>query len=256
MAGKKIALITGALGGIGLASAKRMTTMDMKVILSDIQAESEGQNAVNQIIAAGGQAQYIKADVSDRAEVDSMMDRIYSEHGCLDICFSNAGVVTNTAFLEVTEAQWDFVLGVNLKGAFNMGQSAARRMVEQKTRGKIVFTGSFVQDVPHAFNSHYCASKGGLVMLAKTMALELAQHGITVNLIAPGVVDGGLSKQEMLEKPHLRPIYAKSVPLGTMQSPDQVADVVEFLVSNQSDYLTGTTVRADGGCSLFKFGME
>ena len=250
-----IALVTGAVGDIGRASAVRLAQAGMTVVINDILEESAGQGVVDEIVSNGGKAEYIRADVSNRCEVNAMFDRVLDQFGGLDVCFSNAGVVTNVAFLEVTEDQWDFVLGVNLKGGFHVGQEAARRMVATKTRGKIIFTGSFVQDVPHAFNSNYCASKGGLLMLAKTMALELAPYGITVNLVAPGIVDGGLSKQEMTEKPHLRPIYAKSVPLGSMQTPDQIADVVEFLTSERAAYLTGTSILTDGGCSLFKFGV-
>ena len=250
-----VALVTGAVGDIGRASAIRLAKAGMTVVVNDILEESAGRAVVDEIASAGGKAEYIRADVSNRSEVNAMFDRVLNDFGGLDVCYSNAGVVTNVSFLELTEDQWDFVLGVNLKGGFHVGQEAARRMVASQTKGKIIFTGSFVQDVPHAFNSNYCASKGGLLMLAKTMALELAPYGITVNLVAPGIVDGGLSKQEMTEKPHLRPIYAKAVPLGSMQTPDQVAEVVEFLASEKADYLTGTTILTDGGCSLFKFGV-
>ena len=256
---RKTALVTGGLGDIGLACAKRLAAGGMNVVLNDIRDPSEGNRAADQIWESGGHARYLRADVANRGQVESMMDRLFVEFGGLDLCLSNAGIVTNTAFLELTDAQWTSVLSVNLTGGFNVGQSAARRMIAQKNlgkvNGKIIFTGSFAQDVPHAFHAHYCASKGGLLMLAKTMVLELAPHGITVNLVAPGFVDGGLGRQSLTEKPHLRPHYANAVPLGELQTPQQVADVVEFLASDKADYLTGTTIRCDGGCSLFNFGM-
>lgn len=252
---QRCALVTGGVGDIGLACARRLAANGMSVVICDIADESTGRRIAHEMSSTGGSAVYRKVDVTQRPAVEQLFDWIGETYGRLDVCFSNAGVVTNTKFLDITEEQWNFVIGVNLTGSFHVGQTAARFMVDRKIAGKIIFTGSFVQEVPHAFNAHYCASKGGLAMLAKTMALELSSHRITVNLVAPGIVDGGLSKQEMTEKPHLRPIYARSVPLGHMQSPEEVADVVEFLASDKASYLTGTTILTDGGCSLFKYGM-
>lgn len=251
----KVSLITGACGDIGKACAMRLAKMGAKVVINDIREESEGSSVVDEIVKNGGQSIYLRCDVSHPEEVQQMIGTVVKEFGRIDICHANAGIVEDKAFLQLTPEIWRHHIDVNLSGAFYVTHAAARLMVEQRIRGKIIFTGSFVQEVPHGLIAPYCASKGGMKMLAKTMALELAQYGITVNLIAPGIVDGGVSAKEMKEDPSLRPVFKSLVPLGELQTVEQVADAVAFLSSPDSDYMTGTTLLVDGGCSLFKFGI-
>ncbi len=251
----KVVLITGGCGDIGKACAIRLASMGATMVVNDIREEAEGTAIAEEIAGHGGQCIYVKCDVSQPSEVKQMFKTILEAFGRIDICNPNAGIVQDVPFLDLTPQIWRRHIDINLSGAFYVALAAARIMVEQKTQGKIIFTGSFVQEVPEARIAPYCASKGGMKMLAKTMALELAQYGITVNLIAPGIVDAGLSAQEMRDDPALRPTYKSLVPLGELQTLEQVADAFAFLASPGSDYMTGATLLMDGGCSLFKFGL-
>jgi NAD(P)-dependent dehydrogenase (short-subunit alcohol dehydrogenase family) len=139
---------------------------------------------------------------------------------------------------------------VNLNGYFHVCQLVSRRWIADKSKGRFIFTGSWVQEVPYELIAPYCVSKAGVWMLARCAALELAPHGITVNVVAPGIVDAGLSAQEMRDNPALREEFNRIIPRGRLQTADDVAAVMGFLASPAADYLTGTSVLCDGGCMV------
>lgn len=243
--GKRVGLITGGVGDLGYASAVKMAAMGLDVVLVDIKENAERVEALR---ANGTKVLYVQADVTSRAEVQRAVQAAWDEFGRLDVCMCNAGISMNVPFLEYTVDQWNQHMDVNLNGYFHVTQEVAKRWVDDGTKGKIIFTGSWVQDVPYKLIAPYCVSKAGVWMLARCAALELAPHGITVNAIAPGIVEAGLTARELRDFPEFREEFMSLIPLGRIQQAEDVADVVGFLVSDASNYLTGTTITCDGGC--------
>ena len=243
--GKRVGLITGGVGDLGYASAVKMAAMGLDVALVDIKENAERVEALR---ADGTRVLYVRADVSSRAEVQRAVQSAWDEFGRLDVCMCNAGISMNVPFLEYTVEQWNQHMDVNLNGYFHVTQEVAKRWVDSGAKGKIIFTGSWVQDIPYKLIAPYCVSKAGVWMLARCAALELAPHGITVNAIAPGIVEAGLTARELRDFPEFREEFMSLIPLGRIQQAEDVADVVGFLVSEASDYLTGTTITCDGGC--------
>ena len=243
--GKRVGLVTGGVGDLGYASATKMVEMGLDVALIDIKEDDQRVSALRR---AGARVQYLHADVSSRAEVSEAVRAVWDEFGRLDVCMCNAGISMNVPFLEYTVEQWNQHMAVNLDGYFHVTQEVAKRWVDTGSKGKIIFTGSWVQDVPYKLIAPYCVSKAGVWMLARCAALELAPHGITVNAIAPGIVEAGLTARELRDFPEFRKEFMSLIPLGKIQQAEDVADVVGFLVSDASNYLTGTTITCDGGC--------
>jgi NAD(P)-dependent dehydrogenase (short-subunit alcohol dehydrogenase family) len=247
----QVAYVTGACGDIGGAICLALACAGAKVVLNDIVKEHSAQALLDEIRNRGEEAIYCSADNSDPAAVRSLFESGQKAFGPPDICIGNAAIVESTPFLSLSSESWTRQLSVNLTGCFHFGQIAAQRMIDAGRKGRIIFTSSWVQDVPWENLTAYCAGKSGLKMLAKCMALELGRHGITVNLIAPGFVDGGLSGRLFKEQPGLREAATALVPLGYIMSPALVADAVMLLCSPGAGYMTGSTLLVDGGNSLF-----
>lgn len=243
------AAITGGAGDIGSAMGRELAGRGVSVTLVDNKTSEEARPWVEWAAGTGGEVEYIRADVRDREALDGALSRVEP----LDVAIGNAGIVDSAGFLQVTGEQWKRHLDVNLTGCFNLGQSAARLMVERGTEGKIIFTGSWVQDVPWPEISAYSASKAGLRMLARSMARELASHGIRVNVVAPGIVRAGLAKRQMDTEPQYARRVGHVIPLKEPQTAEGVAGATAFLSSRAADYMTGSVLLIDGGCSLFQF---
>jgi NAD(P)-dependent dehydrogenase (short-subunit alcohol dehydrogenase family) len=244
-------VLTGGAGDIGVATCAELLQRGARVTLIDRKSEQEAEPWLARIGASASVA-YRQADVRDRSAVEEALGAVDP----LDVAIGNAAVVESAPFLEITAEQWKTQLDVNLTGCFNLGQATARLMVERGTRGRIIFTGSWVQDVPWPEIAAYSASKAGLRMLARSMARELAPHGILVNVLAPGIVDAGLARRQLEAEPQYARRVAKAIPLGKLQTAEQVARAMTFLCSPDSDYITGAVLLADGGCSLFQFDDE
>lgn len=241
----KVAIVTGAAAGIGLACAKRFASEGAKVVLADVNVE-KGEQAVEEIQAGGGDALFVKCDVGDKAEVDALIDSAVAAFGRLDCTVANAGIVHAADFLDLDEADFDRVIRVNLKGVFLTGQAAARQMVRQGTPGTIVNMSSVnaVMAIPSI--TPYVVAKGGVNQLTKVMALALADKGIRVNAIGPGSIATELA-QAVLGDPEKRRGALCRTPLGRFGEPDEVASVAVFLASEDSSYITGQTIYPDGG---------
>ena len=242
---RRVGLVTGGVGDLGYASAKKMVEMGLDIVLMDIREDNQRVEALRE---RGARVLFLQADVSDRGAVQTALERVWAEFGRLDVCMCNAGISMNVPFLEYTVEEWNQHMDVNLNSYFHVTQEVAKRWVAADDKGKIIFTGSWVQDVPYKLIAPYCVSKAGVWMLARCAALELAPHGITVNAIAPGIVEAGLTARELKDFPEFREEFMSLIPLGRIQQAEDVADVVGFLVSEASDYLTGTTITCDGGC--------
>lgn len=239
-------VVTGGAGDIGAAMAAELTRRGARVTAVDRKPPAEAEPWLRRA-SVHGEVGYLRADVRDHGEVDAALRTVDP----LDFAIANAGIVDSAPFLEITGEQWRQHLDVNLTGCFNLGQAAARLMVERDAPGRILFTGSWVGEVPWPEIAAYSASKAGIAMLARSMAKELAPYGIRVNVVAPGIVAAGMAGRQFETEPQYARRASRAIPLGHPQTPEQVARVTAFLCSEDADYLTGTTLLADGGCSLF-----
>ncbi|MBS1810309.1 MAG: glucose 1-dehydrogenase [Acidobacteria bacterium] len=243
----KVALVTGASSGIGKGIAIRFAAEGARVIIN-YRPNSPHDKAAAQALASSlaDRAIAVAADVSQRIEVEQMMDAALAAFGRLDIAVCNAGICPEQPFLETTDDHWNQVLGVNLYGAFVVSQLAARQMVRQGEGGKIIFTSSVHEDIPYPRYTAYCASKGGLRLMMRNIALELAPHKINVNNIAPGAIATPMN-QTVLDDPEEMEKALREIPWGRFGQPEEIAAVATFLASDDASYVTGSTYFVDGG---------
>ncbi|PIP18573.1 MAG: hypothetical protein COX42_00070 [Parcubacteria group bacterium CG23_combo_of_CG06-09_8_20_14_all_35_6] len=243
----KVALVTGARRGMGKADALILAKQGAKVAVTDIDLE-ECKQVVEEIKKAGGEAMAFKMNVSDKAEVDKVFDEVIKKWGRLDILVNNAGVFLPKMALDMTETDWDKTLDINLKGQFLCAQRAAKEMAKNKW-GRIINIASIASGqvgCGYSGGAHYSASKGGIIGMSETLALELGRLGITVNVIGPGTVDTPMIQGIKDSKEAMAAISAR-VPLGRVGRPEEIAALVVFLASEESSYITGATIFVDGG---------
>lgn len=253
----KTAIVTGAALGIGQAIARRLAEAGATVVIADVNIEA-AQATAAAIVERGGQALALRADASSAADAQSTVRQAAERFGHLDILVNNAGIFPFTPVLELTEAQWDRVLDLNLKGAFFFAQAAARQMVAQGTgRGGAIVNVASVDGLhPTGYLAHYDASKAGLIMVTKSLAKELGPHGIRVNAIAPGgiqtpgVAAAAASVPQQEAGGEQATDAMTHIPLGRIGQPDEIATVALFLASPAASYMTGSVVVADGGYLL------
>jgi NAD(P)-dependent dehydrogenase (short-subunit alcohol dehydrogenase family) len=243
----KVAIITGAKQGMGRADAILFAQNGAKVVVADISQE-ECQQVVDEIEKNGGEALAVKCDVTSQKEIEELVNKTVEKFGRVDILVNNAGICQFKPFLELTEEEWQRTLDINLKGYFLCAKACAKEMAKQKS-GVIVNIASIVMGQigkGMAGLAHYSASKGGIAALTKTMAVELAQHNIRVNTIAPGAIDTPMAASAKSDQKVLEQTLAM-IPLGRMGKPEEIASTVLFLSSDASSYITGSIVVVDGG---------
>ena len=241
----RVALVTGAQQGIGRAIALAFAQEGADVLVNYLDDRAAAEQVAEQARKAGVRAVVAQADVSRVDEGQALVTRAVHELGGLDILVNNAGVYPRSPFLELSEREWDWVLDVNLKGSCFCAQAAARAMIAGgRRRGSIInLSSSSVRGQPRGV--HYTASKGGVITMTRSIALELAPHGIRVNAIAPGTTDtaqprGGNTEEELAA-------MAKTIPLGRMAQPEDIASVAVFLAGDESRHMTGQTLHVNGG---------
>ncbi len=238
------ALVTGAQQGIGGATAVALAAAGADVAVNWLDDRAAAEAVASQIAGLGRKVALVQGSVGSKAEVERIVAETEDALGDVDILVNNAGIFPRSPFLELDEAEWDAVHTVNLKGSFLVAQAVARRMVAAGRKGSIVnLSSSSVRG--HVLGVHYSASKAGVIGLTRSMALALAPHGIRVNAIAPGITDTAqpryqFSETEMAEQSRL-------VPLGAMAQPGDIADIIVFLASDRSRFMTGELVHANGG---------
>jgi len=245
---RKTAIVTGAAHGIGLAIAERFVEEGMKVIVADVD-DSAGQDVVERLSTVG-EATYVHCDVSDRLDVRNLLAKSLEAYGEIDVLVANAGIVHTADFLEIEEADFDRVIGVNLKGVFLTCQAVAKHMVEQVAAGEkpgtIITMSSVNAELAIPNQAPYVASKGGVRQLTKVMALSLAKHGIRVNAIGPGTIMTKLV-EDVLADDDIRQRMMTRTPIGRIGEASEIASIAAFLASEQASYITGQTLYADGG---------
>lgn len=240
----KVAVITGGTSGIGKATVLRFCEEGAKVVIVGRNKE-RGDALVETVKKKGGEAYFVQADMSNPADLDNLLQKTIDKYGQIDILFNNAGIYTPGPFESYTSEKWDELMDINLKGPFLMAQKTMPYLL--KTKGNIVNTASIAGLRASASAYVYGESKSGLIMLTKILAREFAQKGVRVNAVCPGVIDtpilGGLTK-EVIEK------TVGTIPLNRMGQPEDIANVVLFLASDEASYVTGHALVVDGGLTV------
>lgn len=242
----KVAIVTGAGSGIGQGIAKRLGCEGAKVIVDYVGSPEGARDTEESIEKAGGEGKIVRADVTRMNDVECLVDTAWEQFGGADILVNNAGVEKKSEFLDTTEADYDLVMNVNLRGPFFLTQAFVRKLRNAKKPGRIINISSVHEDMVFPGFAPYCCSKGGLRMLMRDLAVELGPLGITVNNVAPGAIVTPINKSLLEDKPKLNALLA-NIPLGRMGTPDDVAGLVAFLASDDAAYVTGSTFVIDGG---------
>ncbi len=244
----KVALVTGGSRSIGRAIAVALAREGANVAVNCGSHAAESKSVVQEIEGLGRRGLAVQADVSDRVQVAGMVDRIEKELGPISILVSNAGVQKRVFFLDFEERDWDWIITTNLKACYLVGQAVARRM-KDRGYGKIINTSSEAAGFPAPRMSAYCVSKAGVTMLTKCMALELAQYGIRVNALAPGLTRTDINRKDLEDEAFLQARVAR-IPQGRVMSPEDLIGAAVFLASPESDSMTGQTLQVDGGRAI------
>ena len=242
----KVAFITGANSGIGKAIAERFAAEGAHVAVNYLPGGTRDADAAAEVATFGKTGIAVGGDVSKRADVERMMAEVVAKFGRIDIAVNNAGIEIKKPFLDVTDDEWNLVIGVNLFGAFLVHQAAARQMVKQGQGGKLINISSVHEDIPFPEYTAYCASKGGIRMMMRNLAMELAPYKINVNNIAPGAIATPIN-QKVLDDPIASKNAISEIPWGRFGKPEEVASVALFLAGAESEYVTGSTYYVDGG---------
>jgi glucose 1-dehydrogenase len=242
----RVAIVTGAGSGIGQGIAKRLGCEGAKVIVDYVGTPEGAEETERAIEQAGSEGQIVQADVTRSEDICKLVDTAWSKFGSADILVNNAGMEKKSDFWDTTEADYDKVMAVNLRGPFFLTQAFVRRLRNAGKPGRIVNISSVHEDVAFPGFATYCCSKGGVRMLMRDLAVELGPLGITINNVAPGAIATPINKALLEDKPKLNALVA-NIPLGRLGTPEDVAGLVAFLVSDDASYITGSTFVVDGG---------
>ncbi len=237
----KVALVTGASRGIGRAIALKLSAQGATVV-----AAARGDNAASTaaaIVAQGGIAEAVGVDVTDSAALEALPASVVARHGRLDIVVSNAGITRDQLLMRMKREDWDAVIATNLTASFTLAQAAMRPMLKQRS-GRIIAVSSVVGQMGNAGQTNYAASKAGLIGFAKALAREVASRRVTVNVIAPGLVDTDMTRA-VVEKAHID--WAAQIPLGRLGTADDIAAAACYLASDEAAYITGHVLAVNGG---------
>ena len=241
----RVAVVTGAARGIGAAIAQRLATHGATVVVADLDGDAASATAGT----LDGKAIGVAVDVSSSASVNAALDEVRAAAGPPDILVNNAGIDVIKPFVDSTEEEWDRIIAVNLKGPINCSRAVLDAMIERKY-GRIVNIASDAGRVGSSGEAVYSATKGGVIAFTKTLAREMARHGITVNCVCPGPTETALLAQVAEYSQKLYDSVSRAIPLGRTAQPDDIAPAVAFLASDDAAYITGQTVSVSGGLTM------
>jgi len=253
----QIALVTGAGSGIGAGVAKSLAEAGATVAVNYVVHPDEAQRVLDEIHAIGGTALAIRADVSDETQVQAMFSEVCAAFGTIDILVNNAGIQSDASFIEMTLEQWNRVISINLTGQFLCAREAAREFIRRgvvpaisRAAGKIICISSVHEVIPWAGHVNYAASKGGVMMLMKSLAQELAGHGIRVNSICPGAIKTPINTAAW-DTPAAEAELLRLIPYGRVGETEDIGKAAVWLASDASDYINGASIFVDGGMTLY-----
>ena len=242
MENKKTAIVTGSSRGIGKAIALKLATKGYQIVINNFVYEESVEEVIKEVGAAGGTGTFIRADVSKFEEAKALIDQTVEKFGRIDLLVNNAGITRDGLIMRMSEQDFDSVINVNLKGAFNCSRFAAPVMIKQRS-GKMVNISSIVGVRGNAGQANYAASKAGIIGLTKSLARELGSRNITVNAIAPGFIEtemtAALPEKTVAE-------FLAQIPLKKLGKPEDIANTVAFLASDEADYISGQVIAIDG----------
>ena len=245
----RVAVVTGSSRSIGRAIALGYGAEGAKVVVNYVSDRDAADSAVAEIQAMGSEAIAVQADTSSSSDVAGLMSAAVDRFGRIDILVNNAGILIRTPFLEIEESEWDRILEVNLKGFFLCSQAAAKQMVSQGDGGVIINMSSAGDTLAGRDLTHYCVAKGGVRMLTRQLASELAPHKIRANAIAPGLIETDLNREDLAE-PEFRNYRLSMIPLGIIGVPEDIVGAAVFLASEDSRMATGSTIYLDAGQTI------
>ena len=251
------ALVTGADSGIGKGVAIELAKAGAKVIINHVDAHEVAEKTVDEIKSAGGEAYAIHADVSNEAEVQAMFAEMFQQYGTIDILVNNAGLQRESSLVDMTLEQWHTVIYINLTGQFLCAREAAREFIRRgvvegrsKAAGKIICMSSVHEVIPWAGHVNYATSKGGIMMMMKSMAQELAPHKIRVMSIGPGAIQTHINRSAW-DSPEALNKLLTLIPYNRIGEPEDIGKLATWRASDEADYITGTTIFMDGGMTLY-----
>jgi NAD(P)-dependent dehydrogenase (short-subunit alcohol dehydrogenase family) len=250
----KVAFITGAGAGIGRGIAKKLAKEGASVVVSDVD-EEKAITISDEINSERGDSMAVKMDVTSTDQIIAAIRSTLDNFGKIDILINNAGVSSFAPILDMTEKDWDFNINVNAKGVYLCTQPVLKQMISQGNGGRIICISSLAGKFGNMYYSHYAASKWAVIGFVKSIAMEVARYQITVNAVCPGRVETSMEKREIIweaeylqkSKEAIQKAYLDSIPLGRLETPDDVAKLVAFLASDEADYLTGEAIEVTGG---------
>ena len=242
----KVAIVTGGSGGIGQALCERLAKEGAKIVINYHSDADEAKETKEKVEQVGSEAFIVQADLRKVEQINSLVQESIKHFGKVDILVNSAGLEKRADFWEVTEKDYDLVLDVNLKAVFFATQAVVKHFRETNNPGKIINISSVHEELPFPHFTSYCASKGGVKMITRNLAVELGPMGITINNVAPGAIATPIN-QELLNNPEQLKKVTQNIPLGRLGEPEDVSGIVAFLASDEAKYITGSTFYVDGG---------
>ncbi len=243
---EKVAIVTGGSGGLGQSICQRLAQEGAKIVVDYHTHPDEAEKTKAKIEQAGSQGYIVQADLSKVEQINNLVQQSINHFGKVDILVNNAGLEKRADFWDVTEADYDLVLNVNLKAVFFATQAVVKHFKATNNQGKIINISSVHEELPFPHFTSYCASKGGVKMITRNLAVELGSMGITINNVAPGAIATPIN-HDLLNNPELLQKVTKNIPLGRLGEPKDVSGLVAFLASDEAKYITGSTFYVDGG---------